>query len=196
MKTASSVLPRAAFFAALLAAPLPATLPAALPIQLPTLLCLGASAALASPNHAHWHYQIGGRASAARNFCKQLHHEASAPGDFSWELARVNAVDIERLAVEIGTWLEALEKVSSEEERRAIEPQLAAMAAETRLLIESSGNLVGSFSDDGGDASSRQSDLAFQARTLFHGFGRVLAAHKAAEEALGIPAPSDPPPLE
>lgn len=194
-------LPLVAIPATLLSTPLPFV------ASLPELPLFGIASAEASPNHAHWHYMIGGRASAARNFCKQLHHEASAPGDVSWELARVNASDIERLATEIGTWLDALEEVSSEEEWQAIEPHLAAMTAETRVVTAVSRELLarlpaedpaGRRTDPAGapgDAETR-SEVALQARTLFHGFGRILAAHKAAEEALAIPMPADPPPLD
>lgn len=163
----------------------------------------------ASPHQAHWHYMVGGRANAARTYCKQLHYEAIAPGPFSLELARVNGMDIARLAAEVATWARAITEVSTEEENAKIGPQIEAIentAADLQSLAEelvgwidvaisSHPNMPESPETADANASALRARISERTRALYHGFGRILQAHKTAEQALGIPVPDDPPPL-
>lgn len=90
---------------------------------------LSATLAQATSNHAHWHYLIGARANFARSFATQLHHEAIAPGTLHLEPARVNAVDLGRLAEEIIARVDELQRVSSERENDLIREHANLMRA-------------------------------------------------------------------
>lgn len=158
-----------------------------------------AAPAAATPHHAHYHYMVGARANAGMNFAKQLYHEATQPGDLHLDLARQNAADLQRLAQEIQVWVAATEKVNPPEDAALIQSHLERMRDEARKL-ETDSRELGEWIDvatAAGPQSSADETLrariATRARDLFQGFRRILAAHKEAEEALGIPTPADPP---
>jgi hypothetical protein len=159
-------------------------------------LMLAAQAA-ATPQNAHYHYMVGARANAAMNFAKQLHYEAVQPGDFHLQLARTNAADLERLAREIQEWVSATEKANSPEQNAKIESQLKRIREEAQRLEKGSTEL-GTWIDQAVAAGSKADEalrakIGGRARDLFQGFRRIMAAHKEAEEILGIPTPEDPP---
>ncbi len=166
-----------------------------------TTLAAFASTASATPRHAHWHYMVGSRASFGKTVAKQLHFEAARPGDFSYELARVNAQDMERLGREIGEWTSAIRTESAPEDAAAIATQLETMRTEGELLA-ARGAELGTWIDERLARSAPASEdelrsrIAERARDLFYGFDRIMIAHKSAENTLGIPAPADPPPFD
>ncbi|MCA9753571.1 MAG: hypothetical protein KC591_15360 [Gemmatimonadetes bacterium] len=159
------------------------------------LAVLATPVAHATPHHAHWHYQIGARANTGQIFAKQLWWEASQPGELSLELAHVNAVDMARLAREIGDWVAATEATSRPEDVARIELPLQVMTQESARLAAAADALAKLVADaipEGPDEETR-TQIAWRATVLFHGFRTVLAQHKRAELALGIPVPEDPP---
>jgi hypothetical protein len=145
---------------------------------------------------------VGARANAAMSFARQLHYEAANPGDFHLHIARTNAADLERLAREIQHWVDETAKANSAEQNALIEPQLKQMREEAQKLEKDSaalGKLIDGAIAAGKPTSADETlrtNIAQQARDLFQGFRRVMGAHKEAEEALGIPTPSDPPASE
>ncbi|MEZ5066237.1 MAG: hypothetical protein R3B81_16035 [bacterium] len=162
------------------------------------LVVLATPVARATPHHAHWHYQIGARANTGQIFAKQLWWEASQPGELSLELAHVNAVDMARLAREIDDWVAATKEASRPEDVARIELPLQVMSQESARLAagaDALARLIGDAIPEGPDEETR-SQIAWRATLLFHGFRTVLAQHKRAELALGIPVPEDPPAVE
>jgi hypothetical protein len=158
-----------------------------------------AAPAAATPHHAHYHYMVGARANAGMSFSKQLHYEATQPGDFHLDLARTNAADLQRLAQEIQVWVGATEKVNSPEDAAIIQSHLERMRDEARKL-EADSRELGEWIDAALAAGPQSSvdqtlraRIATRAGDVFHGFRRIMAAHKEAEKALGIPTPADPP---
>lgn len=156
------------------------------------------SLAAGTPHKAHLHYMVGVRAYAGTRHAAVLHHEASAEG-LDLALARENAVDMEELAMEIGSWLERIEKEQPPAERDRIATQLATMKEKAASVRAQGGSLAELFDAamtnwKGPATPAVREDTVERSRQLFADFQSILAAHKEAEKILGIPVPADPPP--
>ncbi|HMB68974.1 MAG TPA: hypothetical protein VKU85_06665 [bacterium] len=162
------------------------------------LLVVAARAAPTGSPNAHYHYQIGARAGAAKSFARQLHFEAVGPGLLHVDLAAVNASDLERLAGEIAHWVDAAEAAGEESgESSRIRAQLAAMRGEAIDAGRRAGDLRARLEAmsvaTAAPESGERLRTAEVARSLYWTFASVLRAHKEAETALGIPVPEEPP---
>lgn len=153
-----------------------------------------------TPHAAHLHYMVGVRAYAGTRHAAMLHHEAATEG-LDLGLARENAVDMEELATEIGSWLDRIEKQQPPAERVKIAAQLATMKEKAASLRAQVASLAEMFDAamatwKGPATAAVREDTAERCRQYFADFQSILAAHKEAEKILGIPVPADPPPPE
>lgn len=171
------------------------------PILVAAAVFSGHGIAIATPHSAHLHYMVGVRAQAATRHAAMLHQEAADPA-LDLTLARENAIEMSRLAGEIGDWLIRIAAAQIPEELAQIKAEIAAMDESARAARVLSDQLLSKL-DETLEANSATTPAAAPelfrhqigsaSRQLFARFQATLKAHKEAEQKLGIPVPPDPP---
>ncbi|MBI5710766.1 MAG: hypothetical protein HZC42_10750 [Candidatus Eisenbacteria bacterium] len=147
----------------------------------------GASQPAQAAGHAHRHRLIGLAAKAVMMHGSVLYLESGPELALDRDLARQHAEEIARLVRSQIANLLAFERVpvASPEEARAL-AEMASVAGRVRSEADSLREAIAS-------PGGKQAEIRRRAQRIFHLERRVLQLHQAAETALGIKPPTDPP---